>query len=121
MSEESKRKLALILAELREEYLLRFPHKIALLKSLTESRKWRDLEEEYHKLKGSGKTYGYPEVSTVCQKLESLLMQDLVQDTEIFDQAIGLLEKMHQSYLKDESFDLQQDPFARTLLALPLK
>lgn len=118
MNEDSKKKLTAVLEELKTEYLAKFPHKILKLKELTELRRWRDLEEEYHKLKGSGKTYGYPEVSVVCEKVESLLMRNFIQKPEVYEQSVLLLEKIHQSYLNKESYDLQKDSFARTLLAL---
>jgi HPt (histidine-containing phosphotransfer) domain-containing protein len=117
----AKQKLSQVLKELKAEYLIKLPQRILLLKSLTEQNQWTCLEEEYHKLKGTGKTYGFPEISTVCERLEQLTQKSETRNPEIFAQAVLLLERMHQSYLHNEPIDLTSDPFARSLLALPPK
>lgn len=116
-----KQKLSLVLGELKEDYLKKLPHKIANIKSLIECQNWECLEDEYHKLKGTGKTYGFPEISVICEKLEYLVQQKNHQNCELFNQANELLERMHQGYLKKEPLQLEQDTFARSLLALKLK
>jgi len=116
-----KQKLSLVLNELKEEYLKKLPLKIDNLKSLTTAQNWAALEEEYHKLKGTGKTYGFPEISIVCEKLEYLVQQKNHQTVELFHQANELLAKMHHGYATKEIVNLERDAFARSLLALKLK
>ncbi|MGZ5278535.1 MAG: Hpt domain-containing protein [Pseudobdellovibrionaceae bacterium] len=116
-----KQKLSHVLNELKEEYLKKLPIKIDNLKLLTTAQNWAALEDEYHKLKGTGKTYGFPEISIVCEKLEFLVQQKNHQTVDLFHQANELLAKMHHGYLKKESINLEQDAFARSLLALKLK
>ena len=111
----------MVLGELKEDYLKKLPGKIENLKLLVGHQNWVGLEDEYHKLKGTGKTYGYPEISVICEKLELLVQQKNHQSSELFQQAHELLEKMHQSYLKKEPVNLESDAFARSLLALKLK
>ena len=118
MSQTSKQKLSEVLKELRSDYLTKFPKKIDHLRKLTEARCWKDLEDEYHKLKGTGSTYGFPDVSTVCEIMESLAQNKYNQKPEIFEQTITLLERMHQNYVEGKVLDLSSDTFARTLLAL---
>lgn len=117
----SKQKLSSVLNELKEEYLRKLPLKIDNLKALTEAQNWEGLEDEYHKLKGTGKTYGFPEISVLCEKLEFLAQHKTHRTTELFREANLLLEKMHQGYLKQEPVRLEQEPFARSLLALKPK
>lgn len=118
MSRPSKQKLSEVLNELRAEYLIKFPQKITRLKGLTEAQKWAELEEEYHKLKGTGSTYGFPDVSVVCEVMEALAQNKKTQTPEIFESTVQLLERMHQNYLENKVLDLKSDPFARSLLAL---
>lgn len=114
-------KLIQVMQELKVEYLEKFPQKIALLKRLTEAKDYVGLESEYHKLKGTGKTYGFPEVSTVCEKLERLSIEKFPQKLAIFDEAILFLEKLNRIYQKQGSLELAQDAFMRSLLDLTEK
>ncbi len=116
-----KQKLSLVLGELKAEYLKKLPTKIEHLKGLVSGEDWKALEDEYHKLKGTGKTYGFPEISIVCEKLEFLCQQKTHQTPELFLNANQLLERMHQGYLEQTPVSLEKDPFARSLLALKLK
>lgn len=118
MSQNSKQKLSEVLKELRSDYLLKFPNKIAQLRQLTEAQSWKELEDEYHKLKGTGSTYGFPDISTVCEIMESLAQNKYNQKPELFAQTVSLLERMHQNYAEGKVLDLSSDPFARSLLAL---
>ena len=97
------------------------PVKLKKIKDLTQAKELELLREEYHKLKGTGKTYGFPDITIVCAKLESLLQNTKTVETKNLVQAAELLEKMYQKYLKDEAVDLNQDKFARELLALKVK
>jgi hypothetical protein len=61
-----------LLEELRKGYLASMPDKIANIERLWEARELQLLETEYHKLKGTGRTYGLPEVSQLGMALERL-------------------------------------------------
>ena len=117
----SKQKLSVVLQELKTDYLKKFPEKIQQIKTLTQDKNWEGLEEAFHKLKGTGKTYGFPEVSIVCEKLEFLAQQKIHHTPALYENASLLLEKMLQTYLKNESFNLEQEPLARTLMAMKVK
>lgn len=112
--------LTQVLAELKSEYLTKLPDKISKLKVLTHEKKWAALEEEYHNLKGTGKTYGYPEISAVCEKLESLAQRQETQLPILFAEALHLFEKMYESYRSGLSFDLQNDSTYRNIMKLKL-
>ncbi len=104
--------------ELKAEYLQKFPVKLKILKELTELRSWQELENEYHKLKGTGKTFGFPEVSLVCEKLEGLALTEFPDKTEFYLLALLFFEDLYQSYLLNQPLDLQKNIFSRSLLAL---
>lgn len=111
-------KLSQVLAELKADYLKSLPAKIAHLQELTQQHDWHNLSEEYHKLKGTGKTYGFPEVSILCEKLEHLALQKETQIPGIFLQAVGVLERMLKAYSYGQDYDLQSDPLAKTILEM---
>lgn len=92
-------KLEQILNELKAEYLATLPSKIALLEDLIHQSKWNLVTEELHKLKGTGKTYGLPEVSTLCEPLEIQSQIPLFQDQEYFLRAVFLLHKIREAHL----------------------
>jgi HPt (histidine-containing phosphotransfer) domain-containing protein len=117
-SKNRQDKLNQVLKDLQIEYLVKFPGKIKLLKTLTAAQDWVQIENEYHKLKGTGKTYGFPEISVLGEKLEHLALLDFPRKREVFENAIPFFEKLHQAYLENKSYDLTKDPFSRSVLAL---
>jgi HPt (histidine-containing phosphotransfer) domain-containing protein len=114
-------KLSQLLSELKQEYISAFPAKIERLKTLTLSQDWAALSEEYHKLKGNGKTYGLPEISVLCEQMEYLTLNKDLQKTMLFEHALTLLERMHACYVSGDSFDLEKDPIAKSILSLKAK
>ena len=110
-------KLSEVLAELKAEYLQSLPTKIAKLEKLLASESWTELTEEFHKLKGTGKTYGFPEISILCEKLETLSSSRETQKTVLFEQALLLLHKIRASYSKGENFDMERDAIAKSIFA----
>ena len=107
-----------MLQEMKQDYLESFPKRISLIKKYMSEDKWQSVHEEYHKLKGTGKTYGFSEISIVCEVLELLSMKQPVTEVALFQDSIGLLERMHQTYLQNQPFELEKDPVATRLLAL---
>jgi HPt (histidine-containing phosphotransfer) domain-containing protein len=107
-----------MLLEMKQDYLVGLPGKIAGIKKLIHAQSWTDLQEEFHKLKGTGKTYGFPQVSIVCERLETLLAENPEKEAQFFQNGAELLERMHLAYTQNQSFALEQDDFARSLLAL---
>lgn len=114
-------KLSQLLSELKQEYIATLPQKIERLRQFTDERDWTNLSEEYHKLKGNGKTYGLPEVSILCEQLEMIALNKDGQKFTLFEHALTLLERMHKSYLSGDSFDLDKDPIAKSILSLKTK
>lgn len=112
------KKLSELLKELKTEYLQKLPGKIAKLKKLNSELAWKELEIELHKLKGNGKTYGYPEISYICEKLEFLAQHRETQIPGLFLQAIELLDRMLESYLQKKPFDLDEDSTMKAIMKL---
>lgn len=64
--------LQALLAELQRDYLASFAEKTVNLEKLWKSERLEELTTEYHKLKGTGRTYGLPEVTNLGEVLESI-------------------------------------------------
>lgn len=110
MSQQDKKKLAELLQELKKDYLKKLPAHIEKLYKLTSERDWPLLEEEYHKLKGTGKTYGFTDISVVCEKLESLAKKKEDKYWEIFNQGVLLLDEMNQNYQLQKTLEINNHP-----------
>lgn len=54
-----------VLAELKKNYLKALPERISQIESFWKQGDSVRTETEFHKLKGTGKTYGLPDVSTI--------------------------------------------------------
>ena len=116
MPHNPDKKLSRVLSDLKVEYLESLPNKIKKIRSLTKKEDWQSLYDEYHKLKGTGKTYGFPEISILCEQLEMLALKKESQKIALFQQAADLMEEMHQAYCKQKTIDLLSHPFAKTIL-----
>lgn len=117
-NEEKIARFKKMLLDMKQDYLVALPKRIILIRDLTDKENWKDLNEEFHKLKGTGKTYGFPEISIVCEILETLSGKDRVPSPDVFKKVPDLFERMYQTYLQNQPFPLEQDDFARSLLAL---
>lgn len=65
-----------MMAELKEQYFAQLPDKLKILQTLIKEKNLTDLHEHFHKLKGTGKTYGLPEISDIGLLGESLTTDD---------------------------------------------
>ena len=108
--------LTTVLSDLKKDYLAKLPNRIEKLYELAGNENWEDLYTEYHKLKGTGKTYGFPEISIACERLESLVQQEENQKVSFFKEAASLIKDIHLSYIEGKKIDIASHPFGKTLL-----
>ena len=99
-----------MMAELQVEYLASFDEKFNLMRGFLEGADWYSLELEFHKLKGTGTTYGVPEVTELCEKMETLCRENSEIEEKLLNTAIGLLTKIREKYSNSTDFDLSSDP-----------
>ena len=52
-----------VLAKLQKTYIKNMPEKLQLMKTHINAKDFKALREEFHKIKGTGRTYGLPEVT----------------------------------------------------------
>jgi hypothetical protein len=67
----------------------------------------------FHKIKGSGKTYGLPEVSLLGETVEPLLDLKSELDDEVKDgvtRGIAILQRIYDTRIQDEEYGIETDP-----------
>ena len=98
-----------MMAELRTEYLEAFQQKFQTINDFFDQKDWYSIELEYHKLKGTGSTYGVPEVTQLCEQLERVCREKKQIERIVVDQSIELLTAIREKYLNDKEFDLSSN------------
>ena len=96
--------------ELRTEYLESFDEKFTLWGELFSQKDWYSLELEFHKMKGTGTTYGAPEVTELCKEMERICRESDELPRDLLDAAIGLLTQIRDKYLNQKDFELADHP-----------
>jgi HPt (histidine-containing phosphotransfer) domain-containing protein len=107
-----------LLAELQKDYLASFPDKIANLRKLFLADQLDDLQTEYHKLKGTGRTYGVPEVSQLGGALERLCQEDPDSLPSAVPLSLAVLERIRISRAKDMPLNLDDDRDFQTIIEM---
>lgn len=99
-----------VLQELRVEYLQCLPQRVILIQKLMAAQDWKRLETEFHKLKGTGKTYGISEVSTLSAELETYSMKSGCKDLRTCELYCALLTEITTRATRHETTDLSNHP-----------
>jgi HPt (histidine-containing phosphotransfer) domain-containing protein len=95
---------AQMMAELKSEYITSMPEKILEIKRHFESNDADLLRDDFHKLKGTGKTYGIPEISELSAVVEELCIQKKWPLKQYVSVAINLLEKIYTAQKSNQSY-----------------
>lgn len=78
-----------MMAELRAEYLASMPEKIKQIENHWTEKDLNLLQDDFHKLKGSGKTYGIPEISELGEAFEKLCKNSANTNADVFSKYLG--------------------------------
>lgn len=96
--------------ELRQEYVASLPSKILTIEEHFAAQDIPELQNDFHKLKGTGKTYGLPEVSELGMAMENICKTKPDQLAESFPLAIKLLKRIYDERLSGKAVDLSTQP-----------
>ena len=99
-----------VLAELRKTYLEALPARAELIEKLHANRQYAEVETEFHKLKGTGKTYGLPEVTAIGEVTERLCEIGSTSADESIPAALNALRNVTKARAKGAPLDLSSDP-----------
>lgn len=105
----SNEQIQKIMLELRHEYVERLPDKIERLRSLHLENNKTELETEFHKMKGTGKTYGLPEVSALGQVFEFMCKHSHVS-RENLELALSWLKQIFEARQQNQEFGIESLP-----------
>lgn len=61
-----------LLKTLQQDYLKSLPEKIKVITAQVQAQDASNVRESFHKLKGTGRTYGFPEVSELAEVVENI-------------------------------------------------
>lgn len=109
-----------MMAELREEYVASFPGKINEIQSHFAANDLERLCDDFHKLKGTGKTYGIPEISILGELIEKICMENKISPNRFIPEAIQILGNIYAHRSEKKPYLIEQCPVYMTLLKLPL-
>lgn len=96
-----------LLLQMQAEYLEELPDKISHLEQLLQKKNIHALEDEFHKLKGTGATYGLPEITEIGRSFEKLIQNKQAEVLQRIPKAIDLLKTCHQMRIKGETPQIQ--------------
>ena len=85
-----------MMAELQVEYVASIPEKIATIKAHFEAGELALVQDDFHKLKGTGKTYGLPEVTDLALEMEKICKTAPDQVAEHLPKALAELEEIYR-------------------------
>lgn len=105
-----------VLAKLKTNYVKSMPDKLQVMKKHIESKDFTTLREEFHKIKGTGRTYGLPEVSDLGAVFEEILIvSEFKPHLNWALDAHDLFRDIYASREKNREFNIQQDPRFKNL------
>ncbi len=105
-----------ILAKLQKKYIKNMPDKIKTMDKLIQVEDFKSLREEFHKIKGTGRTYGLAEVSDLGALFEEILILSEFQPKMNWAlDAYDLFKDIYDSRSKNKVFNIGRDPRYKNL------
>lgn len=98
-----------MMTQLRKEYVSTLPDKIQTIRHFLNSDDALGVREVFHKLKGTGATYGVPELSTLGEALETFVQSHPKDLKNAVPDALDLLNLVHQHRIQDQPYNIQTD------------
>ena len=99
-----------LLKELKADYVNSLPLKVALIKSHWNEKNMALLRDDFHKLKGTGKTYGLPEITILGEKFEKMCLHRPHQLESALPIAIRILQTIYELRKNNTPFQIENDP-----------
>ncbi len=107
-----------LLEELRQGYLASIPQKIEQIRSRKECEEFA-VQGDFHRLKGSGASYGVPEISQLGEIMVQICREKPKALSWVLPLSIELLEKIRVARLHNHPFQIQaEERYHEILLAL---
>ncbi len=104
-----KQELSDLFSELKKEYLDSFEEKFQSLMRYWQTGDRKNLQNEFHKIKGTGTTYGVQEATDVASIMEDLCAQESPQLGFNVLLSLELLQKIRAVHRQGKTFDLKNE------------
>lgn len=98
-----------LMEDLKREYVSELPLKIQHIRTNLDAKEHAVVREDFHKLKGTGKTYGVPEISQLAEVVELICINRPESISKAVPEALTLLMDIHARRTAAEAFDITGD------------
>ena len=98
-----------MMEQLRTEYVEDLPKKIKDIETSLASSQIQEMREDFHKLKGTGRTYGVPEITDLAEVMERICLQFPQEIVRTVPDALILLREIHDLRKTDQALDIKKD------------
>ncbi|MGZ3723603.1 MAG: Hpt domain-containing protein [Bdellovibrionales bacterium] len=98
-----------MMKSLQREYLSSIPEKIKVIEGQILTSDTSNLRESFHKLKGTGRTYGLPEVSELGAIVELICIEHPVNSVKAGEIAAAILRDVYKTRSAGAVFEFAQD------------
>lgn len=105
----------ILMKSLQEKYLKSLPATIELIEKSLATSDWASVLMEFHKLRGSGTTYGFEEVSELGYAVEKICQANPQPKKELIADAITLLKEILAQRQNGAVLDLKNNAVFRAL------
>ena len=95
--------------ELRQEYISELPMKIEEIRAHLDANDLLTLQDDFHKLKGTGKTYGIPEISDLGEVTETICQENPESALEAVLKALEILDRIYQERSNSKAYPIGKD------------
>lgn len=99
-----------MMEQLKKEYIQALPNRVDEIRRKLTAIDTSSLREDFHKLKGTGKTYGVPEITLLAEVVERICAgkpKEVVG--AVVPEALDLLSLIHDHRTSQRSFDIELD------------
>lgn len=107
-----------MLKSLQQDYLASIPEKIKDVERCVAAADTSAIREAFHKLKGTGKTYGLPEISDLGAAVENICIERPQAAISAATLAVALMREIHKARIAQSAFALESDARMQQLLKL---
>ncbi len=105
-----------VLAQLQKNYIKNIPEKLKNMKAHIDSKDYKALREEFHKIKGTGRTHGLPEITDLGSVFEEILViSNFNPQINWALDAYDIFKDIYDSRSKAKPFNIDQDPRYKNL------
>ncbi len=107
-----------VLKELQGEYIKSLPEKIRHIEKMYKSGKYPEVQDAFHKIKGSGMTYSVPELSAIGATLESICLSYPKEMGWAVQKALYLMQQVYTYRLAGRAYAPEKNEEFQKMLGI---